>query len=479
MAKRTIASLAINLVANTAQLVTGFQKGERAVNKFAANMKTVGVALAGYFSVNAITSWISSSMQAIDELGKASDQLGIATEKLQAYQLAADLAGVSAEQLAVGFKTQQRVLSEAIQGTKTARDTFTDLGLNLERLAAMDAAMQFETILKALGNLTNQTDRTRIALELFGRSGQGFLSLKPGDIEKAAQQIDAVGGAISRIDAAKVEEANDSITRLKAALSSLGQQAAVDLAPAVESLAKAATNAVPVLRPPTFEEGAQRLSRFGLFPQRPVVNNAIKRQVEEAFAKARADAEFTIKSAEQRAQLVASAEAESWDAVMDRAGARIEETARQAEAVFELGSKFWDEYSQNLQQAEQAAESIRQGLRTPIEQISDEFYQAAQAFNMGFLDQETMDRAESQLAEQIMEIQKAKQSLSFGPAGGVGAVQKGTTEAFSAIQAAGREYRAMAARQEEQKRLQAEANTILNDIKKNTAERIEITEAGI
>src|SRR6188768_3339131 len=62
-------------------------------------VKAFGVALAGAVSVGAIVSSIQRNIDAMDELSKSVSKVGIAAEDLQRLRYAADLSGVSAEQL--------------------------------------------------------------------------------------------------------------------------------------------------------------------------------------------------------------------------------------------------------------------------------------------------------------------------------------------------------------------------------------------
>ena len=66
--------------------------------------------------------------------------MSVATEELQTFRLAADLAGISAESLTTAFRFSQRALSEAASGTKEYADSFAALGLSTAALRQMGAA---------------------------------------------------------------------------------------------------------------------------------------------------------------------------------------------------------------------------------------------------------------------------------------------------------------------------------------------------
>ena len=245
---KTISTLAIKLTASSATLQQDLSKAGGAVQGYADKVSGVAMkiagALAGVFAVSKITGAVNDSINAIDDLAKSADRMGVATEELQTFRLAADLAGISAESLTTAFRFSQRALSEAASGTKEYADSFAALGLSTAALRQMGAAEQFQAIVTALQRVTDQTDRTRLAMELFGRTGTQMLTLKPDAISSAAQDIERMGGAISRLDAAKVEEAQDAMTRTKAAVSVLWAELTIKLAPAIEGMADKLTNLI-------------------------------------------------------------------------------------------------------------------------------------------------------------------------------------------------------------------------------------------
>jgi hypothetical protein len=248
MAAKTISNINIKLTAGTGTLQQDFARATGMARNYGESLTGVATkiagALAGMFAVSKLTGAVRGAMQSIDDLAKSSDRLGIATEDLQAFNLAADLAGISAESLTTAFRFSQRALSEAASGAKAYSDSFAMLGLDAAALAQMKAADQFTAIVTALQQVTNQADRTRLAMDIFGRSGNQLLSMNPDAIASAAKDLERWGGAISRLDAAKVEAANDAITRTKASLSLVWSEIAIRVAPAIELAADKLTSLI-------------------------------------------------------------------------------------------------------------------------------------------------------------------------------------------------------------------------------------------
>jgi hypothetical protein len=104
-------------------------------------------------------------------------------------------------------------------------------------------------IADALNGVTNPADRARIALDIFGRSGLAMTNItKEGSAGLRALMADAeaLGLTVDREMAAKVEAANDAVTRLKSAFAGLGRTMAVELAPALKSVVDLLTQLVSI-----------------------------------------------------------------------------------------------------------------------------------------------------------------------------------------------------------------------------------------
>jgi len=184
---------------------------------------------------------ISKQLGAIDTLAKTSDKLGIATEKLAQYRYAAELTGLSSKQLDDGLQRMTRRLSEAAQGTGVAVGALEELGLSAEELIKLSPDRQFEEIADAMGSVENQSDRVRLAFKLFDKEGVGLVNtLKGGSAGLAAMGLEAqrAGIALTRIDAAKIEAANDSMHRSKQVFNGFAQQLTVQVAPVIERIAQ-------------------------------------------------------------------------------------------------------------------------------------------------------------------------------------------------------------------------------------------------
>jgi hypothetical protein len=183
---------------------------------------------------------VNASRESIDALAKKSDQLGIATEKLAAFQHLGELTGVSTESMNSSLERMSKRLGEAAQGMGAAKPQLEALNLSAEELIKLSPDKQYEKIAEAVKGLSTQSEKAAATAAIFGREGLALLNTMEAGAEgfqAAEADVLAFGTAISRIDAAKVEEANDSFERVQQALSGVATQLTVELAPVMKVVA--------------------------------------------------------------------------------------------------------------------------------------------------------------------------------------------------------------------------------------------------
>ena len=188
----------------------------------------------------------NSAMKNIDALSKASDKLGITTEALGYLRHAAELTGVSQQSLDSSLERMVKRLGEADAGYGAAQKGLEQLGLSAGDLIAMGPEKAFGEISEAIGGLSNQSEKAAATAAIFGREGVALvntLALGKSGLHEMAAEADALGISIDRIEAAKIEQANDAITRARAAFQGVGNTIAVNLAPYVTAVASGISEA--------------------------------------------------------------------------------------------------------------------------------------------------------------------------------------------------------------------------------------------
>src|SRR3569623_91808 len=247
----TLRSLNIDLRANTARLGQDFKRASGIVGEFQreARDKFDGITKSIYSAQAAIAArvgsaglgaLVKSSMASADALAKSADKIGVTTQALAGLRHAADLSGASNEQLDASLRTKLKNISDFERGTGRAAVALKALGFEQGSLINLRADEQLYRIADAMAGMRNATDRAAYAQKIFGDSGMDLINVLAdgaAGLKAAAAEAQQLGLAISRVDAAKIEAANDAFTRAQAAVKGAGNTIAIEFAPYLKAAA--------------------------------------------------------------------------------------------------------------------------------------------------------------------------------------------------------------------------------------------------
>lgn len=179
-----------------------------------------------------------SGLESADALAKESTQLGTTSKDLVTLRRAADMAGVSQNTMSVAARTLRTRMGEAAQGTGEAVAAFDSLGISLEDLQGLPISEQIEKINTALSENVSENERAAVAADLFGsRAGLAVSKISGDTIATAARQVEDFGAALSDVDAAKIENANDTMSQMGLLTQSVSQGLAAQFAPVLDAVA--------------------------------------------------------------------------------------------------------------------------------------------------------------------------------------------------------------------------------------------------
>jgi len=220
----------------TVSLVDKTKAGFASIKKATAGARSAlnKVGLAATAAAGGFAILTKSAFASTDSLAKLADAVGIGTEALAGYQLAASQNGITNEQLDVSFRKLANSVGEANLGLGTAAPAFKELGLDAQALARQNPDEQFKRIAEAISEVGNRSTQAALAQDIFGRQGTVLLNvLDDGRAGIVAYQKEAelLGLTISRFDASKVEQANDSFDKLGGIFTGFFRQVAVKLSP--------------------------------------------------------------------------------------------------------------------------------------------------------------------------------------------------------------------------------------------------------
>lgn len=224
--------IAVEIVAKHQQFESGMQSAAQSVTKFssvaagaAAAVTHFALELAGK-AVSAMADYAKKSFEVADANAKLADSLGTTVQGLRQLKYAGDLAGVSGEEMGNALTKMQKAVADN-------EDVFGRLGLSTGKLIGEDATQQFNDIAKAIKSIKSPAEQTKAAMDVFGKSGAQLLPLinSTDDFASVAAELDAIGGAMSRVDASKIEGANDAFTRIKTVAAGIGDTIATEVSP--------------------------------------------------------------------------------------------------------------------------------------------------------------------------------------------------------------------------------------------------------
>lgn len=110
---------------------------------------------------------------AADNVDKMSQKIGISREAYQEWDYVMSQNGMSVDKLQTGIKTLTSQMDSAKKGTSSAVEAFDRLGISVTNSDGSLRSQEevFEETIKALQNMDNETERARLATQLFGKAG--------------------------------------------------------------------------------------------------------------------------------------------------------------------------------------------------------------------------------------------------------------------------------------------------------------------
>lgn len=187
-------------------------------------------------ALTAIGGLAYKSVTAADDLNTLSKQTGISTDELQKMQYAADLVDVSVDDITGGLRRLKRNMSDS-------NETLAALGVSATNAdgSFRDATDVFYDTLTALSQIENETERDKLAMELFGKSADslaGIIDDGGEALKDYGKEAEEMGLIISGDTLDSLNEMNDVIDQTKAtlgaSLTELGGTAAQTLQPVLK-----------------------------------------------------------------------------------------------------------------------------------------------------------------------------------------------------------------------------------------------------
>jgi phage-related protein len=163
--------------------------------------------------ISAVGSAMSESLTAgaeyADNILTLSTQTGVSTENLQKYNAVAELVDVSTETMTKSMAKNIKSMTTAQEGTGAMADAYKKLGVSVTNAdgSLRDGETVYWETIDALKNVTDETERDALAMELLGKSAQELNPL----IAQGSEGIKAMGDEAVKMGAVLSEDALNSL----------------------------------------------------------------------------------------------------------------------------------------------------------------------------------------------------------------------------------------------------------------------------
>lgn len=219
---------ALGKAGNVAGKVGGAIKG-------AFKVAAVGVVAAG----GAIAGTVMDTVGKMDEIDKASQRSLMSAEAYQEWAYVFGQNGIEATTLESAQKKLTKTMAAAGEGGKKQNAAMKELGLSYSDLNKMSPEERFNAVVASLQGVTNESDKARLAQEMFGGNAAKMAPLLNQTAEGTAalkDNIHDLGGVMSDEAVAAGAHLNDTIDDVKQAFGGLMSKIGVEFMPIIQAL---------------------------------------------------------------------------------------------------------------------------------------------------------------------------------------------------------------------------------------------------
>lgn len=205
----------------------------------------------------AVIAGIKGFIGGIEHLGSSlndlSEQTGAGAQSIQLFQFITGQSGVAAEEADAAIRKLSVTLGNAAAGGGEQAKAFTELGLAYKDSSGHARKLDdvLPELFESFGKITDDAKASRLAVDLFGRSGVRMLgALKQGKPGFAAfrAEFEELGGGLSDEAIKAADEYGDSLFKLNFAFTSIKSMIGAELFPKLTELVGGFAKGVSVAR---------------------------------------------------------------------------------------------------------------------------------------------------------------------------------------------------------------------------------------
>lgn len=230
-------SIIVDLLMRTGSFETDTARAEKRIKAFQKSVESAGRAIGTALGVGivAAAAAFETLVSHVADLKDLEEQTGALAEDLGSLAIAASVAGTSVADIASQANKLTKNLSGVDDESKAAGAALAALGIPIEDFKKLDPVGQIDALSKAFNGFADGSQKTAVAMALFGKNGAAMLNV--------FKELDAEGGRQKILTQQQIELADEFIDRQKrqtATIIAYAQAGATDLLPVLNDLTAAA-----------------------------------------------------------------------------------------------------------------------------------------------------------------------------------------------------------------------------------------------
>lgn len=215
----------------------------------ASSSLAIGSAVAGFFALA-----VKATVDYGDELFDVSQKTGVAVERLSTLKFVAEQTESSFQSLATGLKFLNRNIFEANDGNEQAVKLFSRLGIATRDSAgeAIKADQVFDQIADKFSRLKDESEKTALAMQLFGRTGSDLipvLNLGAEGIAELERTATDLGLKLTTENAKDIDKFSDNMKEFKATMGGLALELSKNVIPILDQLIQRVIKGLKEIQP--------------------------------------------------------------------------------------------------------------------------------------------------------------------------------------------------------------------------------------
>lgn len=249
----TAGSLVIDVIARTGSFSTDMDRTAKDLEKVKKEAYATGQVIGDAFkkivgalglgaSIAGFVSMIKTTIDAADHLNDLSKKTGIAVDSLGGIGFAATQAGGTLDSVAEGAGKLNKTLAEAAAGNAKASEAFKVLGISVKDAVGQTRSADevMVDIASRFASFKDGPEKAALALRIFGKAGADMIPLLDDGGNALRDNIEYYKkfAGVTPETAAKADELNDTLGKLKLQSGALGREITTALLPVLQTLSE-------------------------------------------------------------------------------------------------------------------------------------------------------------------------------------------------------------------------------------------------